>query len=145
MAYAITGTSVFPAVMVMAASYDGSHGVQISYSDKGTVVTLKHRRDAFTPGVEDHGNSLARALVSFCSDANSGDHQLSCAQFQFNAETERETVSRIAQIEPYAEVTAACPFYPEAFEAVSKGLAIKTRQAFSRCLTDILATVRLVI
>ena len=145
MAYAITGTSVFPAVMVMAATYDGSHSVQISCSDKGTTVTLKHSRDSFTPDVADHSNSLARALVSLCNDANSGDHQLSCAQFQFNAGAERESIDRVTQIEPFIEFAAVCPFHPEAFPPIPEQAGSEASNVPEFSLTGILATVRLLI
>ena len=144
-AYAVTGTSVFPAVMVMAASYDGSHSVQISCSDKGTTVTLKHRRDSFTPDVGDHSNSLTRALVSLCNHANSGDHQLSCAQFQSDAGAEWGSDSRVAQIEPFIELAAACPFFPEAFAPISGRTGLKASKAPEFSLTGRLATVRLLI
>ena len=145
MAYAITGTSVFPAVMVMAASYDGSHSVQITYSDKGTTVTLKHRRDSFTPEVDDVSNSLSGALVSLCNDANSGDHQLSCAQFQFNAGAERETIDRVTQIEPCIELVDVCPFYLEPFAPIPGRVGVKIANVPEFSTLEMLATVRLLI
>lgn len=145
MAYAITGTSVFPAVMVLAAGIDGSHSVQITYSDTGTTVTLKHRRDSFTPEVADHTNSLARALVSLCNDVNSGDHQLSCAQFQFNAGAERETIDRVTQVEPFIELVDVCPFYLEPFAPTPGRVGVKMANVPEFSTLEMLATVRLLI
>ena len=93
-AYAITATSVLPAVVALAAAIDGSHSVQITQSAQFTRLTLHHRESSFTPSVTDHDGRLARTLVSLCSTTSSGDHQLSCAQFNSSTKNQRETAAK---------------------------------------------------
>lgn len=84
-AYAITGTSVMPAMVAMAAWMDGSHSVVVAPSEEGMQVTLHHRKDQYTPRVSDHDNSLTKLLVSMCRASDAGDHQMSTAHVTSNA------------------------------------------------------------
>lgn len=77
LAYASTGTALFPAVVMTLATLDGSHQVLVIQSKSGTQVRLHHDDSHFTPAVEDHATELARLLVSMCAPATEGDHSLS--------------------------------------------------------------------
>lgn len=76
-AYAITGTSLLPALVSLAAALDGSHTVQVRRSEQGTTLTLLHRQADYTPQVDDHRNSVARLIVSMCKASEAGSHELS--------------------------------------------------------------------
>ena len=80
MAYTVTGTSVMPAMMALAAWMDGEHEVVISQSESGTSVTLHHVEGSYTPDVEDHQKMLGKFLVSFCRAAVEGDHQMKASR-----------------------------------------------------------------
>lgn len=79
LAYASTGTALFPAAVMALAELDGSHEVVVIQGEAGTQVRLHHDEHGFTPHVEDHHDVLARALVSMCCPATEGDHSLSTA------------------------------------------------------------------
>lgn len=76
MAYAMTGTSLMPALVLVMAALDGSHGVQVCESAQGTQVLLKHHEGCYTPEILDHKRSLARLLVSLSALDPEGDHHL---------------------------------------------------------------------
>lgn len=95
MAYAITGTSLTPAVMTMLADLDGSHQSLVRVSENGAQVVLHHRRSEFTPAVNDHRRGLARVLVSLCRPDCEGDHQMTTSQLSGNVSQERETLSKV--------------------------------------------------
>lgn len=98
-AYAITGTSVMPAMVAMAAWIDGSHSVVVAQSEEGMEVTLHHRKDQYTPRVSDHDNSLTKLLVSMCKASDAGDHQMRTAHVSSNANI-RDAVERQIQKSP---------------------------------------------
>jgi hypothetical protein len=89
MAYAITGTSLLPAVAVALAELDGSHDVMISASAQGMQLVLHHRHGEYTPQTKDHSKCMARVLVSFCRQDQEGDHRLAPAHVTSTAFTER--------------------------------------------------------
>lgn len=95
MAYAITGTSLIPAVMTMLADLDGSHQSLVRVSESGAQVVLHHRQSEFTPAVNDHRQGLARMLVSLCRADQDGDHQMTTSQLSGNASQEREALSKV--------------------------------------------------
>lgn len=100
MAYTITGTSVMPAAIALAAWIDGSHSLVVSQSESGVRLTLHHSSSAYTPEVADHQNTLARVLVSFCKASDAGDHQLVSAQFDSSTDSEREDITRATKEAP---------------------------------------------
>lgn len=106
MAYTITGTSVMPAAMALAAWIDGSHSLIVSQSENGMRLTLHHRSDAYTPEVNDHHNALARVLVRLCKASDAGDHQLVSSQFDSSASSEREEIARAAKEAPQVNLAA---------------------------------------
>lgn len=106
MAYTITGTSVMPAAMALGAWIDGSHSVLVSPSENGLRLTLHHRRDAYTPEVNDHHNALARVLVRLCKASDAGDHQLVAAQFDSSARGERVDMARATKEAPPVNLAA---------------------------------------
>lgn len=75
-AYAMTGTSVMPAMISMAAWIDGSHSVLVAESEQGTQLILHHRSHCYTPRLADHDHTLTKILVSMCTASDSGDHQM---------------------------------------------------------------------
>jgi hypothetical protein len=95
MAYAITGTSLMPAVMTMLVDLDGSHQSLVRVSEGGAQVVLHHRQTEFTPAVNDHRRGLARVLVSLCQADQDGDHQMTTSQLSGNLGQERETLSKM--------------------------------------------------
>ena len=92
-AYAITGTSLLPACLSLAAVVDGSHTVQVRQSEQGTTLTLLHHRANYTPRVNDHNNSVARLIVSVCAVSAEGSHELSSSRINAVsfAQTDAET------------------------------------------------------
>jgi len=108
MAYTITGTSIMPAALALAAWVEGSHAVMIRQTDAGTSVTLHHRRGTYTPDVSDHQSSLAKVLVSFCRSSEAGDHQLSVSRCVSTTTTYRETLEKC--IKASVEVNHAATF-----------------------------------
>jgi hypothetical protein len=106
MAYTITGTSVMPAAMALAAWIDGSHSLVVSQSESGMKLTLHHRSDAYTPEVNDHHNALARVLVRLCKASDAGDHQLVSSQFDSSANSVREDLARAAKEAPQVNQAA---------------------------------------
>jgi hypothetical protein len=89
MAYAITGTAVMPATVMLLAALDGSHDVMIRESAQGTQLVLHHRQGEYTPQADDHRRCMARVLVSLCRQDQDGDHSLCSAQITSTALTER--------------------------------------------------------
>jgi hypothetical protein len=108
MAYAITGTAIMPAAMALAAWVDGSHSVVVSQSAEGTQLTLHHRQNEFTPSVEDHQNTLARVLVSFCKASEGGDHQLKSGHIDTTSKTERESHRDAIKRTPQLNLIETC-------------------------------------
>lgn len=94
-AYAITGTSVMPAVVSLAAWVDGSHAVIVQQSEQGLQVTLHHRSNEYTPRVSDHCNALAKVIVSMCAASEEGDHQMSTAHVTANASLRAEAGQKV--------------------------------------------------
>lgn len=90
MAYAITGTSLMPATMLVLANLDGSHSVQVRESDHGTQLVLHHNGGNYTPLVNDHQGTLARVVVSLCRPDQAGDHNLVSAHMSGQVNTERQ-------------------------------------------------------
>ncbi|SKA97173.1 hypothetical protein SAMN02745166_02566 [Prosthecobacter debontii] len=90
MAYAVTGTSLMPATMLILANLDGSHSIQVQESDHGTQLLLHHNRGNYTPLVCDHTGALARVVVSLCRPDSTGDHNLVAAHMSGQANTERQ-------------------------------------------------------
>lgn len=80
MAYAITGTSLVPALELVLAEFDGRHEVLIRESAGGTQIVLHHRAGEFTPCVADHEYGVTRVLVSLCSSDQEGDHNINSAR-----------------------------------------------------------------
>lgn len=95
MAYAITGTSLMPAVMTMLADLDGSHQSLVRVSESGAQVVLHHRQSEFTPAVNDHRRGLARVLVSLCQADQDGDHEMTTSQLSGNVSQERMMLSKV--------------------------------------------------
>jgi|JI6StandDraft_1071083.scaffolds.fasta_scaffold01746_7 hypothetical protein len=95
MAYAVTGTSLMPAVMTMLVDLDGSHQSLVRVSEGGAQVVLHHRQSEFTPDVKDHRRGLARVLVSLCRADQDGDHQMTTSQLSGNASQERVMLSKV--------------------------------------------------
>lgn len=106
MAYTITGTSVMPAAIALAAWIDGSHSLVVSQSESGVRLTLHHSSSAYTPEVADHQNTLARVLVSFCKASDAGDHQLVSAQFDSSTNSGREDIARTSKEAPQENIAA---------------------------------------
>lgn len=106
-AYAITGTSVMPAVVSLAAWVDGSHAVIVQQSEQGMKVTLHHRSDCFTPRLADHENTLAKILVSMCSASQEGDHQMSVAHVTASTGL-RDDMVRRAHSAPVLDLHEPC-------------------------------------
>lgn len=99
-AYAITGTSVIPAMVSLAAWLDGSHAVVVQQSEQGLQVTLHHRSDHYTPRLADHENTLAKILVSMCSASEEGDHQMSTAHVTANASLRADGGQKVQTTQP---------------------------------------------
>ena len=89
-AYAITGTSIVPALASFAAMLDGSHTVMVQQSEQGTRLTLLHERTHYTPRVDDHGGALARLVVSMCVASDTGSHELDSSHISSNSRAERD-------------------------------------------------------
>lgn len=107
MAYSITGTSLMPALMAVAAWVDGSHSVMVAQSENGTRVMLHHSMaTGYTPSVQDHTSPLARIIVSLCSSSEGGDHQMVASQFESGARSDREDAARAAKEVPTVNADA---------------------------------------
>ncbi len=81
-AYTVTGTSLLPGLVSLAAMIDGSHELLIAEASTGTTLTLHHRPDDFTPRATDHSNTAARVLTAFCAIDSKGDHRLSTSRLK---------------------------------------------------------------
>lgn len=92
LAYAITGTSALPAIMLALANMDGSHSVQLKNSKCGTQLVLHHNSGNYTPSLLDHQTALARVVVSLCRPDQSGDHNLVSAHVSSQTSNERQDV-----------------------------------------------------
>lgn len=75
-AFAVSGTSIGSAALLLMAELDGSHAVLVNESQAGTCLTLRHRQGEFTPRVCDHSTRLARLVVRLCRSNPAGDHNL---------------------------------------------------------------------
>lgn len=89
-AYAITGTSLVPALASFAAMLDGSHMVMVRQSEQGTRLTLLHESANYTPRVDDHGGALARLVVSMCAASDTGSHELDSSHISARSSAERD-------------------------------------------------------
>jgi hypothetical protein len=89
-AYAITGTSLVPALASFAAMLDGSHTVMVRQSEQGTRLTLLHEQAHYTPRVDDHGGALARLVVSMCAATDTGSHELDSSHINATSRAERD-------------------------------------------------------
>jgi hypothetical protein len=96
MVYTITGTSLVPAAMLMLATIDGSHSIQIRESDQGTQLLLHHKAGQFTPQVCDHQKTLARIIVSMCRPNTEGDHKMISAHVASSVNSERDLLLKTA-------------------------------------------------
>lgn len=107
MAYSITGTSLMPALMAVAAWVDGSHSVMVARSECGTRVLLHHSKaTGYTPSLQDHTSPLARIIVSFCRSSEGGDHQMVASQFESGMRSDREDAARAAKEVPMVNMDA---------------------------------------
>lgn len=79
LAYASTGTAIFPSVAAFLADLDGGHAVIVCRTENGTQVFLHHRPGEFTPEIADHSQLLGRMMVRLCKPSAEGDHRLSTA------------------------------------------------------------------
>lgn len=96
MVYAITGTSLMPAMMLMLATFDGSHAIQVRQSDQGTQLLLHHKVGDYTPQVCDHQNTLAKFIVSMCRPNTEGDHKMISAHVASSVNSERDLLLKTA-------------------------------------------------
>lgn len=119
MAYTITGTSALPAAIAVLAAVDGGHEVLIGQTENGVRVTLHHRPGEYTPCLADHHHALTRALVSLCRSSGQGDHQLSSARFETNAESEKKSLAHAAK-QPAPVNTAATLLLCQIFTATAR-------------------------
>lgn len=99
-AYAITGTSLLPACLSLAAVVDGSHTVQVRQSEQGTTLALLHHRANYTPRVNDHNNSVARLIVSVCAVSAEGSHELSSSRINAVSFTQTDAEAREVKNNP---------------------------------------------
>lgn len=106
MAYAITGTSIMPAVMLMMANLDGSHRVQVQESENGTQLVLRHDAGHYTPNLEDHSENLARVLVSMSASDQFGDHSLVSAHVKGSITSARDLSELSVKSAPALNYTA---------------------------------------
>lgn len=97
MAYTIVGTSALPAALVLIASLDEGHEVQIGQVEGGVRLTLHHRPDEYTPCLEDHRNTFARFLVSLSRAGGQGDHQITSSRFESNVEPDKKTLAHMVK------------------------------------------------
>ena len=108
MAYAITGTSLVPAVIAVAAGMEGSHAVQVAESAHGIRVTLHHTQaSGYTPCIEDHTTTVARLLVSFSNRSEGGDHQITTTES--SASVSMEGQGRTLKVRKAEQPAIACP------------------------------------
>lgn len=98
--YLVTGTTVLPAVVALAADLGGGHQLRVSQSEHGLQLTLRHDSQGYTPKAADHGSALTRTVVHLCAPTREGDHQYSADSFDSNAGSEREHGSRAAKQPP---------------------------------------------
>ncbi len=99
-AYAITGTSLLPACLSLAAVVDGSHTVQVRQCEQGTTLTLLHHQADYTPRVNDHDNSVARLIVSMCAVSVAGSHELSSSHINAVSFTQTDAEAREVKNNP---------------------------------------------
>ncbi len=113
MAYVISGTSVMPGSIALAAGIEGSHAVYVSESEHGTRVMLHHTRESgYTPCVGDHRTALARLIVSLSNRSPQGDHQIVSAQCDSGPNVERQKAAREATPTGAVQPAPARPHVP---------------------------------
>jgi hypothetical protein len=95
--YAVTGTSVLPAVASLLAQVDGGHGVAVQVSEHGTRLSLRHRQSEATPAVADHGSAAGRLVTRLCRNDASGNHELLAGQVSPIASLERDLLKKAAE------------------------------------------------
>lgn len=98
--YLVTGTTVLPAMVALAADCGGGHQLRISQSEHGLQLTLRHDGQGYTPKAADHCNALTRTVVHFCAPTREGDHRFSSDSFDSSTGSEREHGSRAAKQAP---------------------------------------------
>ena len=91
--YALVGTAVLPALIVLLAAFDGSHGVRVEVTKSGTHLVLRHERGQFTPTLADHATATSRALVSLCRNDAAGNHELDAALLHEMTLMERKSMA----------------------------------------------------
>lgn len=117
LAYACTGTSILPAMAMIAAEAGGSHEVKIRHSAQGTQVLLHHAESDYTPEVSDHASSLTRLIVRMCRPDAEGDHSLclrEMAGFFFSSTEEAKRDLKSPAFFPVSSVHALTVWQPKA-------------------------------
>lgn len=149
MAYTITGTSALPAAIAVLAAVDGGHEVLIGQTENGVRVTLHHRPGEYTPCLADHHYALTRALVSLCRSSGQGDHQLSSAGFETNAESEKESLARAAKRPAPINMAATlllCQVFTDTARATSRqGVSIFMPVLHGPAFRSMLSTVQMLV
>lgn len=148
MAYAVTGTSLMPATMLMLAKLDGSHNIQVCESDHGTQLVLHHNRENYTPCIADHAGVLARVVVSLCRPDPVGDHNLVAAHMNGQVNTERQSSKsavKQAAVLNYLATSALILWRPEPVSSVWVKMHPDDGQRIGSVQRETLSTVRLLI
>ncbi len=147
-AYAITGTSLLPAVVSLAATAEGSHAVQVGRSAASTQVVLHHRAAEYTPATNDHATPLARLIVSLCRPSAEGDHSLSIQSMSGSLLVSRDEVKREIKDTPALNLPATVAWVAtQLFPVCSMQPVVPACFAAADKLSQqrVLATVRLLI
>lgn len=149
LAYAGTGTSALPAMVMAAASMDGSHEVRIVQSEHGMQVRLHHEdEEHFTPEVADHSSTFTRVLVRMCAPAREGDHSLSTQCVSGSALMCRDDAKRAAKpcqtvnLSATIQLLAQLPSFKDAHRLLPK---TEPQTLPSQAQVACVATVRLLI
>ena len=80
-AYALTGTSILPALVTLMARFDGSHSVSVNFTESGIHLSLNHQNGDFTPSPAEHRNSSGQWVTRFCRTNSSSNHEFNSHQF----------------------------------------------------------------
>jgi hypothetical protein len=80
-AYALTGTSILPALVTLMARFDGSHSVSVNFTESGIHLSLSHQNGNFTPTPADHQNTSGQWVTRFCRTTSSSNHEFNSHQF----------------------------------------------------------------
>lgn len=80
-AYALTGTSILPALVTLLARLDGSHLVSVNLTESGIHLCLNHQNGNFTPTPADHQNTSGQWVTHFCRTNSSSNHEFNSHQF----------------------------------------------------------------